>query len=149
MMDSEMKRRGTAHWEGDLNKGRGHLSTGSGLLIEGPYSFATRFADEKGTNPEELIAAAHAGCFSMAMTFALSKIGVTARRIDTRAEISIAMDAGGPQVRAIHLSTEVQAEGIDESTFLQTAEEAKKGCLVSRLLVIAPTLDAKLVVASR
>lgn len=80
--------------------GRGHLSVDSGLLVEAPYSFATRFAGEQGTNPEELIAAAHAGCFSMALTFALSKIGVTAHRIDTRAEISIAMSAGGPQVSA-------------------------------------------------
>lgn len=139
-----MKRNGSARWDGELQRGRGQLSVASGLLHDAPYSFATRFADERGTNPEELIAAAHAGCYSMALAFALGQAGVKPKRIDTRAEITLAMAAGVPSVTSIELSTVVSADGLDEAGLQRIADHAKETCLVSRLLTVKPTLQARL-----
>ena len=140
------KRYATAHWEGDLKSGRGALSTPqSGLFTEQRYSFNTRFGDEKGTNPEELLAASHAGCFSMALGFMLGNAGHVPTRIDTRAEVTMepGMDPG-PTVTGVNLVVEGKVPGISAEQFQQIAEAAKAGCVVSRALSVPVTLSATL-----
>lgn len=142
-----LKRIATAHWEGDIQTGKGGMSTPqSGLFADQNYSFKTRFGDEKGTNPEELLAAAHAGCFSMALSAVLGRAGFTPTKIDTRAELS--MDPGmapGPTVTGVHLILSASVPGITAEQFAEVANAAKAGCVISRALAVPVTLDATLV----
>jgi osmotically inducible protein OsmC len=139
------KRHATAHWEGDLKSGRGALSTPqSGLFNEQRYSFNTRFGDEKGTNPEELLAAAHAGCFSMALGFMLEKAGHVATRIDTKAEVQMETGDAGPSATGVNLIVTATVPGIDAAQFAEIAQNAKKNCVISRVLSIPVTMDARL-----
>jgi len=140
-----ISRHATAHWEGDLKTGKGQLSTPqSGLMDNTRYAFSSRFGDEKGTNPEELIAAAHAGCFTMALSAKLSEAGFTATSLDTRAEVDLSTD-GGPQLSAIRLKLKAVVPGIDEKQFRAIADDAKQNCPVSRALSAVPVeLEATL-----
>ena len=140
-----ISRKATAHWEGDLKNGRGTISTpASGLMEDTRYGFNSRFGDEKGTNPEELIAAAHAGCFSMAFANALASAGHIAESVDTRAEVDLSME-GGPTLSAIRLVMKAKVPGIEAAKFREIAEDAKQNCPVSRALSAVPiTLDAEL-----
>jgi osmotically inducible protein OsmC len=139
------KRHATAHWEGDLKSGRGALSTPqSGLFNEQRYSFNTRFGEEKGTNPEELLAAAHAGCFSMALGFMLEKAGHVATRIDTKAEVQMETGDAGPSATGVSLIVTATVPGIDAAQFAEIAENAKKNCVISRVLSIPVTMNASL-----
>lgn len=139
------KRFATAHWEGDLKTGRGVMSTPqSGLFADQRFSYNTRFAEEKGTNPEELLAAAHAGCFSMALGFILGNAGHLAKSIDTRAEAMVEVAEAGPSVVGIKLIVTASVPGLSEQEFAAIAEDAKKNCVISRALSVPITLDAKL-----
>lgn len=139
------KRYATAHWEGDLKSGQGRMSTPQSGLFDGTrYSFNSRFGDEKGSNPEELLAAAHAGCFSMALSFMLQNAGFTASRIDSRADVSMETSPG-PHVVGIHLKVEASVPGISAEQFAQIAGDAKANCVISKVLSVPITLDAKLV----
>ena len=134
-----------AEWRGNLREGQGTMKLGSGAY-EGSYSFASRFESGKGTNPEELIAAAHAGCYSMALSAGLSKAGFTPTRVHTTASVHLEPVEGGFGITRIELHTEAQIPGINNDTFQQQAEAAKKGCPVSKALAGTQiTLDAKLV----
>jgi osmotically inducible protein OsmC len=140
------KRFAEAVWQGDLQAGKGSMSTPqSGLFADQNYSFKTRFGDEKGTNPEELLAAAHAGCFSMALSAVMGKAGVTPERIQTRAEVTMepGMDPG-PTITGVHLIVSAKVPGTDEAQFKQFAEAAKAGCVISRALSVPVTLAATL-----
>ena len=140
-----IQRRATAHWEGDLKSGRGRISTpASGLLADTPYGFNTRFGDAKGTNPEELIAAAHAGCFAMALSNALAEAGHPPEAVDARAEVSLSME-GGPTINGIRLAVKAKVPGIEPVQFRALADDAKQNCPVSKALSAVPiTLDAEL-----
>ena len=140
------KRYADAQWNGDLQTGKGGISTPqSGLFDAQNFSFKTRFGDEKGTNPEELLAAAHAGCFSMALSAVLGKEGYTPESIRTRAEATMepGMDPG-PTITGITLVLTAKVPGIDEATFQQIANAAKAGCVISRALAVPVTLQATL-----
>ena len=137
-----MKRTAHAIWQGGLRDGEGHLTTASRILAEARYSFTTRFGDEPGTNPEELIAAAHAGCFSMSLVYHLEKAGLPPTRVQTTAELTL--DVVGPSVTGIHLGVVARVPGAREADFQRIAEEAKRACLVSRLLQAPVTLTATL-----
>lgn len=138
-------RKSEAVWEGDLQKGKGTMRLGSGAY-DGPYSFVSRFEDGPGTNPEELIGAAHAGCFSMALSGALGRAGHPPTRVQTTARVHLERQEGGFRITKIELHTEAQVPGIDQSTFLEHAEGAKKNCPVSQALAGTEiTLEAKLV----
>lgn len=139
-----MKRRGSAQWQGGIRDGRGTVSTESGVLSEAQYSFSTRFEDGKGTNPEELIAAAHAGCFSMALSKQLGDAGMTAESINTTAAVSLEKTDAGFSITKVHLDVTARIPGADESAFQTAAANAKAGCPVSRLLNAEITMDAKL-----
>ncbi len=133
-----ISRHATAHWEGDLKSGKGQLSTPqSGLMDKVRYGFNSRFGDEKGTNPEELIAAAHAGCFTMALSAKLTEAGHPPTRIDTRASVDLSME-GGPSVSRIRLQVEAQVPGIDDAKFQSIATDAEKNCPVSKALSAVP-----------
>lgn len=140
-----ISRHATAHWEGDMKSGQGKLSTPqSGLMADTPYGFNTRFGEGKGTNPEELIAAAHAGCFTMALSAKLTEAGFPPASIDTRAEVDLSME-GGPTVSAIRLVTKASVPKIDEAKFRAVADDAKTNCPVSKALSAVPiTLEAEL-----
>ena len=135
-----------AEWRGDLRAGQGTMKLGSGAY-EGSYSFSTRFENAPGSNPEELIAAAHAGCFSMAFAGGLTRAGFTPTRIHTTAKVHIDQGEGGFSITRIELETEGEVPGIDNAKFQEQAEAAKKGCPVSKALAAVPdiTLNAKLV----
>ena len=138
-------RKASAVWEGSLKEGKGNLKLGSGVY-QGPYSFGTRFEDKPGTNPEELIAAAHAGCFSMALSAGLGKAGFTPDRIATTAEVTLDKVGEGFGITLIKLRTEASIPNIDEKTFRQQVEAAKTGCPISKALAATKIeLDAKLV----
>lgn len=138
------KRFATAYWEGNLKSGKGAMSTPQSGLFDGQkYSYNTRFGEEKGTNPEELLAAAHAGCFSMALGFMLEQAGFVATRIDTRAEATMTTD-GGPSVTGINLIVKASVPNLDAAKFAEIAENAKKNCVISRVLSIPVTLEATL-----
>jgi lipoyl-dependent peroxiredoxin len=122
-----------AEWNGTLQEGSGTMALGGGAFT-GPYSFASRFEEGKGTNPEELIAAAHAGCFSMAFSAALGKAGFTPQQVKTTATVQLLKGAEGFSITTIQLDTEARVPGIDEAKFQEVAEGAKKGCPVSRAL---------------
>ena len=139
-----MKRRGSAHWEGGIRDGRGTVSTESGVLSEARYSFSTRFEDGKGTNPEELIAAAHAGCFSMALSKQLEDAGMKAESIDTNASVTLEKTDAGFTITRVHLDVTARIPGGDASAFETAANNAKAGCPVSRLLKAEITMEAKL-----
>ncbi|MGH6913139.1 MAG: OsmC family protein [Geminicoccales bacterium] len=139
-----MKRKAEAVWHGSGKEGQGALTTGSDVLKGQAYSWRTRFAEGKGTNPEELIAAAHAGCFSMALAFALSGAGHEAEEIRTGATVSLDQQDGGFAITSIHLDLEARIPGIDEREFLKLAQDAKEGCPVSKLFKAPISLDAKL-----
>ena len=141
-----ISRKATAHWEGDLKSGRGTISTpASGLMQDTRYGFNSRFGDGKGTNPEELIAAAHAGCFTMALANALAEAGHPAASLDSRAEVDLSME-GGPTMSAIRLYTRAKVPGIDAAKFRAVADDAKTNCPVSKALSAVPiTLEAELV----
>ena len=139
-----MKRTASARWEGNLKEGRGTMSTGSGALSKLPYSFRTRFEEQPGTNPEELIGAAHAGCFSMAFSAELGNAGFTPTHVATTATVTFEPVDGKPTVSAIHLEMSAKVPGIDAAKFQQIAEGAKQGCPISRLLKTNITLSAKL-----
>ena len=140
-----ISRKATARWEGDLKSGRGTISTpDSGLMQDTRYAFNSRFGDEKGTTPEELIAAAHAGCFSMALANALAEAGHPADSVDTRAEVDLSME-GGPTLSAIRLVMKAKVPGIEAAKFREIADDAKQNCPVSRALSAVPiTLEAEL-----
>jgi len=139
-----MKRKASAVWKGGLKDGKGTVSTESGVLSNNAYSFSTRFENEKGTNPEELIAAAHAGCFSMALSAELGKAGMTPQSISTTATITLEMLEGGPTVTESHLETVAKIPGAKKEAFEAAANAAKAGCPISRLLNTRISLDAKL-----
>jgi len=138
-------RTAAAIWEGNLRDGRGTVKLGSGMF-EGAYSFASRFESGQGTNPEELIAAAHAGCFSMAFSAGLNRANYSPVRIQTTASVTVEMVGDGHQITEINLQMEAEVPGIDNETFLRLAEAAKTGCPVSKALAAVPkiTLDARL-----
>ena len=140
-----MKQKASAVWQGTLKEGAGSLSTGSGALSAKPYSFKTRFEGEQGTNPEELIGAAHAGCFSMAFSMILGMAGFTPDKIETTATITLDQVEGGFAITASHLDMTASIPGIDDATFQDLAAKAKAGCPVSKVLNAAITLNAKLV----
>ncbi|MFT4198024.1 MAG: OsmC family protein [Pseudoxanthomonas sp.] len=141
-----ISRSADAHWQGDLKQGKGTLSTPqSGLLDGTPYGFNTRFGEAKGTNPEELIAAAHAGCFTMALAAKLAEAGFTATALDTRAQVELEMDRG-PRLAQIRLVLKASVPGIDQARFEQIAGDAEKNCPVSQALKAVPiSLQAELV----
>ncbi|WP_137680338.1 OsmC family protein [Aurantiacibacter suaedae] len=135
---------GSARYEGLGKSGKGHVSTGSGALSEQPYGFSTRFEDEPGTNPEELIAAAHASCFTMALSFALAKEGFEDGTVETQAKVKLEKDGDGFAVTRSDLVTNAKVPGIDDAVFHRIANEAKSGCPISKLLNAEITLDATL-----
>jgi lipoyl-dependent peroxiredoxin len=140
-----MQRTASAHWSGGLKSGKGTVSTQSGVLNQTQYSFSTRFENGAGTNPEELIAAAHAGCFSMALSAQLETAGMTAESIDTMATLSLDKTDAGFTITSVHLDVKVRIPGADQAKFDEAAQNAKKGCPVSRVLNANITMDAKLV----
>nr|WP_298136393.1 OsmC family protein [uncultured Pseudomonas sp.] len=139
-----MKKTASAHWQGGIRDGKGTVSTQSGALSNVPYGFNTRFEDQPGSNPEELLGAAHASCFSMALSKELGDAGMTAQSIDTRAEVTLDKVAGGFAITAIHLSLKAMVPGADREAFEQAVETAKNGCPLSKVLNAEITLDASL-----
>ncbi len=139
-----MKRTASAHWTGDLKQGKGQLTTASGVLKDTPYSFTTRFEDDKGTNPEELIASAHAGCFTMALSAILGNAGFIAESLQTQATVSLDQIEGNWTVTTIDLQLTGKIPGIDNEKFQALALEAKKNCPISRLMNANITLKAEL-----
>lgn len=139
-----MDRKASATWRGGLKDGKGILNSSSGVLKDTPYSFHTRFEDEPGTNPEELIAAAHAGCFSMALSAQIGNAGMTPERIDTTATVTVEKQGGGFTITKVHLLCRARVPGGDAQKFQQATEAAKSGCPVSKLLNAEITLDARL-----
>ena len=137
-----MKRTAKAHWEGNLKEGKGHISSPSGILEKTNYSFKTRFEEgEKGTNPEELLAAAHAGCFTMAVGAILTEKGLTAKTLDTEAILTME----GLTITGIHLVISGSVDGIDAKGFEEVTKIAEKNCVISKALSVAITSEAKFV----
>jgi osmotically inducible protein OsmC len=139
-----MKRKASAHWQGNLKDGKGTISTDSGVLSDTQYSFNTRFADGKGTNPEELIAAAHAGCFSMALSNELGKAGFTPDSIKTSAAVTLEQTGSGFAITAVHLDVVARVPSASAQQFEAAARAAKAGCPVSKVLKADITMDARL-----
>jgi osmotically inducible protein OsmC len=139
-----MKRNASAVWQGGLKDGKGSISTDSGVLENTQYSFSTRFEDGKGTNPEELIAAAHAGCFSMALSGQLGNAGLTAERINTTAAVTLEKTDAGFTITKVHLDVTAKIPGATDEAFQTAAANAKAGCPISRLLKAEITMEAKL-----
>lgn len=139
-----MIRKGSAEWRGGLKDGKGTVSTDSGVLSTVPYSFGTRFENAKGTNPEELIAAAHAGCFSMALSAQLGGAGLTPQSIRTTASVTLDKVDAGFAVTGVHLAVTAKIPGADRAAFEKAANEAKAGCPISKLLKAPITMEAKL-----
>jgi osmotically inducible protein OsmC len=139
-----MKRKANAEWRGDLKTGKGTVTTDSGVLKGAAYSFTTRFENEKGTNPEELVAAAHAGCFAMALSAELGKANLTPESLRATATVSLEKLESGWTVTASHLDLVARVPGASEQAFRAAAEGAKANCPISRLLNAKITLDAKL-----
>ena len=139
-----MQRTASAHWEGGLKDGKGTVSSASGVLNNTQYSFSTRFENGIGTNPEELIAAAHAGCFAMAFSAELGKAGLKPDSIAATATVTLEMLPGGPTVTESHLDVTARVPGVDASKVLEIAHVAKAGCPISRLLNAKVTMDAKI-----
>ncbi|HEY0844839.1 MAG TPA: OsmC family protein [Noviherbaspirillum sp.] len=139
-----MKRTASASWTGGLKDGKGNLSTQSGVLDATPYGFSTRFESEPGTNPEELIAAAHAGCFTMALSAQLGEVGMTAESLRTSAAVTLEKVEDGFAITAIHLELTAKIPNADRAKFEEAANKAKTGCPVSKLFKANITLDARL-----
>lgn len=139
-----MKTHGSAAWSGGIKDGKGSISTASGAMDRYPYGFASRFEGKPGTNPEELIGAAHAGCFTMALSLMLGEAGLVATQMDTRAEVTLDKQPDGFAITAIHLTLRAQVPGTDAARFAEIADKAKASCPVSRLLKAQITLDAEL-----
>ena len=140
-----MQRKASAVWQGNLKGGKGTISTASGVLSNAQYSFGTRFEEGIGTNPEELIAAAHAGCFTMALAFRLSAAGHPPQSLETGAEVSLTQEGGGWKIAAVALSLKGSVAGLTREQFVEHAEEAKKTCPVSRVLNADITLSIEFV----
>ena len=140
-----MIRKAKAVWRGTGRAGNGDLSTDSGVLARTPYSFRTRFENEKGTNPEELIAAAHAGCFTMALAFQLQGAGYTPTELSTEAAVSLDPDGQGFRISRSALTLRANVPNLDQATFARMAKDAEQNCPVSKVLKAEITLDAKLV----
>ena len=139
-----MKRNASAEWKGGLKDGKGTISSDSGVLADTQYSFSTRFENGKGTNPEELIAAAHAGCFSMALSAQLGTMGLTPESIRTSAAVSLEKVGDGFSITAVHLTVKAKVPGADAPQFQTAANNAKAGCPVSKVLNATITMDATL-----
>jgi lipoyl-dependent peroxiredoxin len=139
-----MQRKGSAIWQGDLKSGKGNVSTDSGVLSQTPYSFSTRFENGKGTNPEELIAAAHAGCFTMALSAQLGNAGLTPEKLETTATVTFDKLEAGWTVTNILLNVKGKVPKADKVAWDKATQEAKTGCPISRLLNTTITMDAKL-----
>jgi osmotically inducible protein OsmC len=139
-----MKRSASAVWTGGFKDGKGKISTQSGVLDNAQYGFNTRFEDGAGTNPEELIGAAHAGCFTMALAAQLGEAGMTAESLKTTAAVTLEKVEGGFSITAVHLDLTAKIPGADKKKFEEVANKAKAGCPVSKVLNAAITLDAKL-----
>lgn len=139
-----IRREGSARWQGNGKEGKGVLTTQSGTLRDTPYSFTARFGDGQGTNPEELIAAAHAGCFSMALAFQLSGAGHPPEELTTTAKLSMEQEAGGWRIAAVLLSLRARVPGIERARFDELAQAAKANCPVSRVLNAEITMEATL-----
>ena len=135
---------GSALWQGGIKDGKGAISTKSGALKEYPYGFASRFEGKPGTNPEELIGAAHAGCFSMALSLMLGEAGLIAEKIETHAAVTLEKVGDGFEITASHLNVVAKVAGVDAAKFMEIANRAKTGCPVSKLLKAKITMDAKL-----
>ena len=140
----KISRYGSAQWQGGIKDGKGSISTESGALKAYPYGFSSRFEGLPGTNPEELIAAAHAGCFTMALSLILSEAKLTAEQMETSAEVTLEQVEGGYAITAVHLTLKAKVPGADQATFEKLVGMAKAGCPVSKLLRAEITLDASL-----
>ncbi len=141
----KINRHGSAAWEGGIKDGKGAISTQSGALNAYPYGFSSRFEGKPGTNPEELIAAAHAGCFTMALSLILGEAKLVAEHMDTSAQVTLEQVAGGYAITAVHLTLTAKIPGADQATFEKLAATAKANCPVSKLLKADITLEATLV----
>ena len=139
-----MPRKATAVWNGSLKEGKGNISTESGVLTKSPYSFKTRFEKERGTNPEELIAAAHAGCFTMALAAELGKAGITPESLETTASVTLEKQDAGFSITKSHLDVIARIPNVDNAVFQKAAQAAEAGCPVSKLLKAEITMTAKL-----
>ena len=139
-----MQSKASAVWEGNLEQGQGRLGSTSGVLSETPYSFRTRFEGAPGTNPEELIAAAHAGCFSMALSMILGEVGLTPQRIATTATVSLEQKDGGFAITRVHLEVGARIPGASDAAFQDAADKAKAGCPVSKVLNAEISMTARL-----
>ncbi|NWA04022.1 OsmC family protein [Pseudomonas gingeri] len=137
-------KKASAHWEGDLKTGIGSISTETGVLREAPYGFKARFEGGRGTNPEELIGAAHAGCFSMALSMILGEAGLKADSIDTNAQVTLDQVDGGFAITAVHLILKAKIPGASQQQFDELTRKAKEGCPVSKVLNAKISLDATL-----
>jgi osmotically inducible protein OsmC len=140
----KITRHGSAAWQGGIKDGKGAISTESGALNAYPYGFSSRFEGQRGSNPEELIAAAHASCFTMALSLILGEAKLTAQQMETRADVTLEQVEGGFAITAVHLTLKAKIPGADEATFQKLAAMAKAGCPVSKLLKTDITLDATL-----
>ena len=140
----KIKRRGSATWQGGIKDGKGTLSTESGALNGYPYGFASRFEGQRGSNPEELLAAAHAGCFTMALSLILGEAKFTAEKMETTAVVTLEQVEGGYAITAIHLTLQAKVPGADQATFESLAAKAKAGCPVSKVLNAKITMSARL-----
>ena len=140
-----MKKSGTAVWRGGIKDGKGAVSTESGALKDYPYGFSSRFEGKPGTNPEELIGAAHAGCFTMALSLILGEAKFVAEQMDTRAEVTLDKIDDGFTITSVHLTLNAKIPGIDQGKFAELADKAKSGCPVSKLMKAVITLDAALI----
>jgi lipoyl-dependent peroxiredoxin len=140
-----MVRKASAVWKGSLKEGKGTISSDSGVLSNTPYSFSTRFENAKGTNPEELIAAAHAGCFTMALSAQLGSAGITPESLETTASLTLDKLDAGWTITKVHLDVAARIPGVDKAAFDKAAENAKAGCPGSRLLKAEITMTARLV----
>jgi osmotically inducible protein OsmC len=141
----KINRSASAAWAGGLKDGKGSITTESGALSAYPYGFASRFEGKKGTNPEELLGAAHAGCFTMALSLILGEAKFTAEQMDTSAKVTLEQVDGGFAITAVHLTLQAKIPGIDQATFEELTAKAKAGCPVSKVLKANITLDASLV----
>jgi len=139
-----MQKWGKAVWTGNIKEGQGLISSQTGVLKDAPYGFASRFEDGPGSNPEELLGAAHAACFTMALSLMLGNNHLTADRIETRADVTLAKDGEGFSITKVHLTTKAKIPGTDQAKFAEIAKQAKEGCPVSKVLKAEITMDATL-----
>ena len=140
----KLNRKGSAAWSGGIKDGKGAITTESGALNAYPYGFSSRFEGKPGTNPEELLGAAHAGCFTMALSLMLSEAGLKAEKLDTTAQVTLEQIGEGFSITAVHLTLVGKVPGTDAATFIDLANKAKVGCPVSKVLNASVSLDARL-----